>query len=239
MKKFRDQHGLFVAEGDKIAAELLSGRFGIEMICALSSWIEKNRRHIPQGISCYEVNQKTLERISTTRSPNQVLAVLKQQDLSLPGSFPAGDMVLMLDRISDPGNMGSIIRTADWFGVREIICSPGSADIYNPKVIQATMGSFLRVRCYYSELDVVIKSCEGKMTFYSTCMEGRNVFDAARKLPAAIVIGSEAHGISPAVAELVDQKLSVPAARSNDKEGAESLNAAIAAGIVMACFRNA
>ncbi len=238
MKKFRDQHGVFLAEGEKIVTELLSGKFDIEMICALPAWMNKSSHRIPEGVACHEINLKTLERISTTRSPNQVLAVVRQQNPSLPASFPTGNVVVMLDGINDPGNLGSIIRTADWFGISEVICSPGSADIYNPKVIQATMGSFQRVSCHYHNLEELISDHSGRMTFYGTFMDGENVFKAEKRLPAAIVVGSESHGISPGVAKLLDHRLAVPRAPTSSSQGAESLNASMAAGIVMACFRH-
>ncbi len=239
MKKFRDQHEFFIAEGDKIATELLAVRFDIEMVCALPEWLGKHNDHIPEGVACHEITQKTLERISTTKNPNQVLVVAKQPGQPFPASFPSGDVVLMLDRINDPGNMGSIIRTADWFGIREIVCSPGSADIYNPKVIQASMGSFMRVKCYYTNLEAIMQEYADKMTLYGAFMDGDNVFEKAMQFPAAVVIGNESHGISPAVASLLDHRVSVPGGKKTPETGAESLNAAIAAGIIMACFRRA
>lgn len=238
MKKFRDQHGLFIAEGDKIVRELLGGPLEVNMICALPEWISRWQAQIPKELTCHEVDQKTLGRISTSRSPNQALALVRQPAYDLPSSFDKEDLILLLDTIQDPGNLGSIIRTADWFGIRHVLCSHNTADIYNPKVIQATMGSFIRAKVYYTDLAGVMREHKGHVSFYGTFIDGKNVFDTDVRLPAAIVIGNESRGITEEVAGLVDQRTGIPSGSHADKSGAESLNAGIAAGIMMACFRN-
>ncbi len=238
MKKFRDQHGLFMAEGDKIVRELLGGPLEVDMLCALPEWISRWRAQIPKELTCHEVDQKTLGRLSTSRSPNQALAVVRQPAYELPSSFDKKDLILLLDTIQDPGNLGSIIRTADWFGIRHVLCSHNTADIYNPKVIQATMGSFIRTKVYYTDLARVMREHKGQMFFYGTFIDGKNVFDTAVRLPAAIVIGNESRGITEEIARFVDQRIGIPSGSHTDISGAESLNAGIAAGIMMACFRH-
>ncbi len=235
MKKFRDQHGVFVAEGEKIVGELLQSGLQTEMLCALPGWLEKWQPE-SAGTACFPVDQKTLARISSAKSPNQVLAVVAKPPNQLPDTFAADEVILLLDRIQDPGNLGSIIRTADWFGIRQVICSPGTADLYNPKVIQSTMGSFIRTRVSYGELPAFIRKHQGQMRFYGSFMDGHDVFAAALRFPAAIAIGNESQGISGEVAALLDERLSVPPGTPDRRAGAESLNAGIAAGIMMACF---
>lgn len=236
MKKYRDAHGVFVAEGDKIVGELLQGDMQAEMLCALPEWLERWQGRVSEATTCLTVNQKTLERISSSKSPNQVLAVVTKPKYQLPDTFAGDELILLLDRIQDPGNLGSIIRTTDWFGIRHIVCAPGTADLYNPKVIQATMGSFLRTRLYYEELPAFIRKHKEIMSFYGSFMDGDNVFTSKIKFPAAMVIGNESRGISDEVAALIDRRLSVPPGNSGNDTSAESLNAAIAAGIMMACL---
>ncbi len=234
-KKFRDQHGLFVAEGEKIVRELLASDIRVRLLCGQGSWIEKNL--VPQaGADIIEVSSRELGRISGLKTPNKVLAVAEQPILRLPENFTESEVVVMLDDIRDPGNLGTIVRTADWFGVRHIICSPSTADIYNPKVVQATMGSVFRVKVHYASLPATIQQIGGMLSVYATSAGGENIFKSRLKLPAALIIGNEARGISDEVASLAGQSLSVPGFTA---DRAESLNAAVSAGIVMAFFRNA
>ncbi len=236
MKKFRDLHGVFVAEGEKIVGELLQGGMQTEMLCALPEWLERWQGKIPGSTACLPVNQKMLKRISSSKSPNQVLAVVSKPSWQIPDTFRADELILLLDRIQDPGNLGSIIRSADWFGIRHIICSPGTADIYNPKVIQSTMGSFIRTKTCYADLPAFIRRHKERIRFYGSFMDGQDVFASTSRFPAAIVTGNESQGISEEVAVLLDERLSIPAGPDADRAGAESLNAGVAAGIMMACF---
>ncbi len=239
-RKYRDRYKVFVAEGDKIVQELL-GESGLqlEMICGLNSWMDKMRAQTPPHVQCIAVSPKELGRISTLKTPNQVLAVVQQPAYPLPEEFADHELVLMLDSIQDPGNLGTMIRTADWFGVHHIFCSPCTADVYNPKVIQASMGSFMRTKVYYGELDQLIRKIKGKLTVYGAFLEGEEVPGASLSLPAALLIGNESKGISANTASLADRKLSVPRHHPADApQVADSLNAAVASGIMMAWFRH-
>ncbi len=238
-KKYRDRYNVFVAEGDKIVQELLRGTLQVEMICGLDSWVDGMQAQIPPHVQCITVSPKELGRISTLKTPNQVLAVVKQPAYPLPQEFDGNELILMLDSIRDPGNLGTIIRTADWFGVRHIFCSPCTADVYNPKVIQASMGSFIRIKVHYQALEGLIRVVKDKLMIYGAFPEGKDVWSASLSLPAALLIGNESKGISADIASLTDHKLSIPHYHPGDgPQAAESLNAAMASGIMMACFRH-
>ena len=239
LKKFRDAHGVFVAEGEKIVSELLASDFKIEMLCALPAWFDEHKARIPESLTCCEPSPKELGRISNLKTPNQVLAVVKKPARALLYLKFEKDIVLVLDKIQDPGNLGTIIRTADWFGIRNIICSPDTADIYNPKVIQATMGSFIRLNVQYAALTTVLKGLPEGFPVYGAFLEGRNLFKTTISTPSVLIIGNESQGISREIASFVNRKVMISRGvnESDDIAGAESLNAAMAAGIMMAYFR--
>lgn len=238
-KKFRDLHGVFLAEGEKIAGELIESDWPVEAVYALPDWIEQQGGRIPDHIACHAVNRKELERISGQKTPNRVLAVLRKPGEPFSFDIFSEDLVLMLDRIQDPGNLGTIIRTADWFGIRHLVCSPDTADVFNPKVIQASMGSFLRVKVYYQTLTDVLTKLSGRIPVYGTFREGKNLYEEAVTIPSVVIIGNESQGIRPELAAFADHPVSIPSGGSGTGGGrAESLNAAVAAGIIMAYSRN-
>ena len=241
LKKFRDAHGVFVAEGEKIVSELLESDFQIEMLCALPAWFDQHKARIPERLPCCELSPKQLERISNLKTPNRVLAVVRKPACELQDMKFDNDIVLMLDKLQDPGNLGTIIRTADWFGIRHIICSPDTADIYNPKVIQATMGSFIRLKVHYASLPDILKDLPEGFPVYGAFLEGTNLFKTRISMPGILIIGNESQGISMEVASFVNRKVMIPPGATNSdtnsKARAESLNAAMAAGIMMAYFR--
>ncbi len=238
-KKYRDHHRVFIAEGDKIVQELLNADAPVEMLCALAPWLEKMGPQINASADVITVSQKELERISSLKTPNQVLAVVKQPAPKIPGRFTSDELVLILDRIQDPGNLGTMIRTADWFGVRHIICSTDTADVYNPKVIQASMGSFIRVQMHYTSLGPAMDKIREKMPVYGAFTDGDNLFSSGKKsLPAALLIGNESKGISEEAASRTDHRLCIPSVRpAGQTQQPESLNASMAAGILIAWFR--
>lgn len=224
-KKHRDDERLFVAEGPKIVAELLQDAPGlVSEVYALSSWIE-GRQETAVSYAVTEVSEVELARISQLQTPNQVLAVLRQ--------FPAGPVpplkgtiALALDTIQDPGNLGTIIRIADWFGIPQIICSQDCADQYNPKVVQSTMGSIGRVQVHYTDLPAWLAS-QTEVRVYAAALEGQDISQMNRLNEGIIVIGNESKGISPAVMEKVNVRITIMR-----KGKAESLNAAVATGII-------
>ena len=187
------------------------------------------------------ISPATLSRISGLSTANQVIAVAQIPDeLHLPDAFSIKGLCLYLDDIQDPGNLGTIIRTADWFGIRQIFCSSGTADMFNPKVIQASMGSFCRVKITYEELAAVLGKITNKPAVYGASLKGNDLFDISYTRNAMVVIGNESRGISATTARCIDQFIRIPGiAERKDltvSTGAESLNASVAAAIIMAWF---
>jgi len=223
-KKQRDEHNVFVAEGPKIINELLGeSSVHLQELYALKGWLENTR--IPSSGNVMEVDEVSLDRLSFLTTPNQVLGVFRKPQLP-PLDLSTG-MSLMLDNIQDPGNIGTIVRCADWFGVKNIICSIDCADVYNPKTIQSTMGSIARVNVYYENLLTVIKGNVG-IGVYATTLDGKNITDVGRVSRGLIVIGNESKGISKELLEVANEKITIPR-----KGNAESLNAAVATGIIL------
>jgi TrmH family RNA methyltransferase len=218
---------LFIAEGPKIVSELPPSTIKVESVYGIEAWVDEHR-NIFENIKTevIQVSPKELERISNLSTPNQVLALCKIPDRDIEDVGTGDSIVLALDGISDPGNMGTIIRTADWFGIHEIICSHDCVDLYNSKTIQATMGSFARVKVYYTELPEYLSRCEQEII--ATVMEGDPIWDV-KASRGIYIIGNESNGIRPEVLRHASRKVSIPA-----RGAAESLNAAVAAGIVMA-----
>jgi TrmH family RNA methyltransferase len=225
-KKHRDDERLFVAEGPKIVAELLHDNpDGISQVYAVSSWMEERQEQLSSSLIT-EVSPEELARISQLHTPNQVLAVMKQFPTS-PIPSLRGSLALALDTIQDPGNLGTIIRIADWFGIPRIICSNDCADQYNPKVVQSTMGSIGRVQLHYTDLAAWVDS-QKDVSIYAAALEGQDILQMSKLTEGVIVIGNESKGISPAVMEKVNVRVTIP-----QKGKAESLNAAVATGIIV------
>jgi len=225
-KKVRDEAGVFVAVGPKIVAELLaSANADIQQLYALPDWIKANH-HDCNGVELQEVDENDLGKISQLATPNKVLAVVKKFEV-LPDIQTKGTVSLVLDVIQDPGNLGTIIRIADWFGIEQIVCSNDCADMYNSKVVQSTMGSIGRVNIIYTDLAGWLQD-QKDVFIYAAALEGQNVPVMKKIKEGLIVIGNESKGIRPAIFELVDVKITIPR-----KGNAESLNAAVAAGIIL------
>lgn len=224
--KFRREYGLFVAEGKKIVEELIRSDIRVKEIYGVLEWMEEHKELEEKGsIALHRVNQKELERVSNLTTPNQVIAVcyIPKLDLNVSSS---GKVRLALDGIRDPGNLGTIIRTADWFGVNEVICSDDCVDVYNPKVVQATMGSIARIKVFYTDLAEYLSGC-GKH-IYATVLDGESIFTSSVD-EGVFVIGNESKGIRQEVLNQATHRISIPS-----HGGAESLNASVAAGIVLA-----
>jgi len=231
-KKHRDKFNNFVAEGDKIGQEILKNReLQLEACFVSSKWEEAHAKLLQPHQELYTVvSPAEMKQLSGLRSPAEVLIVAAQpawklSDLSLSESWS-----LYLDGIQDPGNLGTILRIADWFGWSAVYCSKDTADPFNPKVIQATMGAFLRVPVIKIPLDE-LKNHTGHTPVYGAAMDGINVFSLEQPAPGILVIGNEGQGIRSTVEPLIDKWLSIPRGAS---AGAESLNAAVACGILCA-----
>jgi len=232
-KKFRDETGVFVAEGPKIINELLAALPALLVsLYATSEWIQANAALIKRidAIKITEVKGTELERISFLQTPHEALAVFKKP-AALPFSF-TGTLSLMLDGIQDPGNMGTIIRTADWFGIRQIVCSNDCADAFAPKVVQATMGSIVRVRLLYTDLMELVATNSG-LQMYAAALNGTSINQLGPVREGIVVIGNESKGIHPALMERCQHRITIPGTGH-----AESLNAAVAAGIILARIGN-
>lgn len=225
-KKFRNEEGLFIAEGPKLIKELLLEIPGsVVDVFAAGEWIDENRKILSE-VPVTEITAAELEKISQLSTANNVLAVLRQfRTINPPAT--KGVVTLVLDDIQDPGNLGTIIRIADWFGLKQVVCSHHSADVYNPKVVQATMGSIARVAVFYTDLDKWLTN-EKDVRIYAAVLEGRDIKTMKTIEEGIIIIGNESKGISKEILQMANVKISI--AR---KGKAESLNAAVATGIIL------
>ncbi len=238
LKKFRQKYNNFIIEGDKMVRELLvQAPDQIEQIFAQSSWIVQHRSELQKNeASVQEVNDRELKKISSLKTPNQVLAVVRQWEPDFQTHQLEGSLSLYLDNIQNPGNMGTILRTADWFGIDWVICSPDSVDRFSPKVVQATMGALFSVKSVTRKIeDLTLKKLN--LPIYGAILKGEDLFRTSLKNQGLIVIGNEGQGIRPEVLNFVDHPISIPAHHHN--RATESLNAAIATAIICATFRGA
>lgn len=226
-KKFRDEYGLFVAEGEKMVSEALASGYKVEEIYRAD-----------------EIGKETMSRISNLSSPSPVLAVIRKQDAG-PSEFfknitpSSKGLYLALDGVKDPGNLGTIIRLADWFGIEAIFASLGTVEVYNPKVVQSTMGAIFRKQVIYTDLpDLCRKFLSAGLPVYGTFLDGKNMYDSLRQdqKHGLIVMGSESFGISDELRGVIDHKLYIPPYPA-DSVTSESLNVAIATAIICAEFR--
>ncbi len=233
-KKIRNQHQVFILEGTKIALEtILESPSIIQYIIATQTWFEKHQTQLQQSIAQRLIAQPSeLKKISNLINPSDVL-ILANQFQPIFRKEKINDFILYLDNIQDPGNMGTILRIADWFGIEYVICNNGCVDLYNPKVIQSSMGAFLRVKCIEIDAKSFFETYT-ELPVYGTFLEGKNVFTIAPPRKGVIVIGNEGKGISEEIHSFITQKICIPAHNS----GSESLNAAVATGIICAAFRN-
>ncbi len=224
-KKHRDIDGVFVAEGPKLVKELVQNKnVGLTQIFALDEWIIENK-DLLMSINVTTISEAELERISQLKTPHKVLAIVKKFETNEP--VIKERISLVLDTIQDPGNLGTIIRIADWFGISQVICSNDCADMYNSKVIQATMGSIARVNVFYTDLYVWLKQ-NSDVRVYAATLEGKDVTKMSTIREGLIVIGNESMGIDKNLLQFTNEKISIPRVGS-----AESLNAAVATGIIL------
>ena len=233
-KKFRQEMNLFVAEGHKLVGELL-GRFNCPLVAATPQWTENNKV-IPAG-RIETVTPDELKRASLLKTPQDVIALFSIPRTQTSIESAAKDnLVLALDDIQDPGNMGTITRIADWFGIKHIFCSYGTADIYNPKAVQATMGAIARVSIHYSDLAKELSGLPVSIPVYGTFLDGETIYDTALSGNGVIIMGNEGNGISADVGKFVNRRLYIPNWPAG-AETSESLNVAIATAITCSEFR--
>lgn len=220
-KKYRKKEGLFVAEGPKVVGDLLRAGFKAHTIFATSEWES-------QGQTFQEVSDEELRRVSFLQHPQRVLALFFIPTESVPS---VSSLSLALDDVQDPGNLGTIIRIADWFGIDTIYCSENTADAWSPKVVQATMGSIARVNIIYTDLQELISKAQ--IPVYGTLLDGQDIYTQELSKEGIIVMGNEGNGISAPIRKLINRRLLIP----QFHEGPESLNVAIATAITCSEFR--
>lgn len=232
-KKYRQQNNLFVAEGPKTVCDIMSV-IPPKSIIATQEWIDSSQPMHGIPVTCVTADE--LRKISFLQHPQQVMALFPLP--SQTESYDAGsELLLALDGIQDPGNLGTIIRLADWFGIKNILCSHATADAFSPKVIQATMGSIIRVNMIYCDLEQTLRQITNNgIPVYGTMLDGNNIYKEHLCANGVVVMGNEGNGISGTISPLVTQKLLIPAFTKND-DHAESLNVAIATAITLSEFR--
>lgn len=226
-KKQRDQLQLFIAEGPKLAHELLQSPITIQHIYATQQWLQQ---HPSLTIPATQITTDELSRISNLTTPNEVLLVVEQNKESKPLALH-NNITIVLDGIQDPGNMGTIIRIADWFGIKQIAVSEDCVEVYNPKVVQSTMGSICRVDVWYKHLPTLIEHID--IPVYGALLNGENVYNLKNIKQALLIIGNESKGIRDNIKHKITHPITIP-----KLGGAESLNAAVAAGIIVGCMVN-
>jgi RNA methyltransferase, TrmH family len=230
-KKYRNQYKVFFVEGIKLVNELLISEYKLHSLFTIKEWVEQHPAFADQQQDkIHIITEKELNQISSLTTPNQVLAIFSIPDQEEP-DISNSDIVLCLEAIRDPGNLGTIIRIGDWYGITHILCSDDCVDLYNPKVVQASMGSISRVKVDYVDLKKYLKNSAGFST-YATSLSGENIHSMNLKFPALVVIGNESNGISKYVFEACRYNISIPR-----YGGAESLNAAMATAILLDKFK--
>ncbi len=240
MKKYRKAEGVFVAEGHKLVGDLLDV-FECKYLAATSEWLSANAAWVDcqrrSGVEVDEVTDEELKRASFQETPQQVLAVFKQLTYEVDVNEVARkQLCLVLDDVQNPGNLGTIVRLADWFGIEHIFCSKGCADIYNPKTVQATMGGIARVQVHEADLPELLSRLDKDIPVYGTFLDGENIYGKELENRGLIVMGNEGKGVSKEVAAFVTERLYIPN-YPEGRETSESLNVAIATAIVCAEFR--
>ncbi len=220
-KKNRDTEGVFIAETPKLANELLQSDIIIKKIYATNEWQLQNEN---KNVLVDEVDESTLQRISQLETPNKVLVIAEKK--KLPALQLQSSITLVLDGIQDPGNLGTIIRIADWFGLKQIVASKDTADCYNPKAVQSSMGSIARVNIWYEELLPFLANAN--VPLYGALLEGKSVYDLESCNEGILIIGNESKGVRGPLLPLIRQPVTIPRVGS-----AESLNAAVATGILL------
>lgn len=222
---------MFLVEGTRNVRDFLVSDISFIELFATNEWIEKHKADI-QKESATTVSMQELKKISALSAPSEVLAIFSLPDTSFNGNITTDNLTIALDNISDPGNLGTIIRTADWFGINQIYCSNNAVDAFNPKVVQATMGSLARVKVTYTELDKLFASKPKDLNIFGAVLNGTPITEIEPQTSGIILIGSEAHGISPELIGYINHKITIPLFNQNSTNYPESLNASIANAII-------
>lgn len=235
LPKVRKAENCFVAEGPKIVNEFLNSNFRIKEVYALSTWILAQEKLLQsKDIAYFEIKDSELERISQLKSPNTVFAVIENPIASqFDNQIVENQLVLALDSVQDPGNMGTIIRLADWFGIQHILCSHECADVFSSKVVQSTMGSLIRVQVHYLNLGDFFSTLKNA-SIYGAMLNADNIYQKKLNTSGILLMGNESKGISLDLQKYINQPISIPAFGNNQ---AESLNVAVATAIICSEFK--
>ncbi len=233
-KAFRIEAGLFIAEGEKLMEDLLNSGMEAVEIFMLEAAFRRSADRLPDGAGIFTVGIGEMEKITSLSTPSPVMGIFRMKKT---GGFNPdclkNEIVLALDEIRDPGNLGTIIRTADWFGIKHIVCSPGCVELYNPKVVQSTMGSLARVDVFYTDLQSLLTNIPQSVPVVGTLLEGENIYTTKHVHNGIVIVGNEAHGISDALKPLITSKLFIPPKCTVTGSRPESLNASVATAIVL------
>lgn len=237
LKKIRLKENLFLVEGDKNVSEVLESKFKVEKLFATSPFLINNQLKIKNANLVTEVTQEDINQASLMKSPQNSLALCTLPDFKALPEKPDAGLWIYLDEIQDPGNLGTIIRICDWFGIENLFCSPKTADLFNPKVIQASMGSFCRVELVYTPFEPLAKLAAGsEIPIFGAFLEGENIYKQKLPQQALLVLGNEGNGISPEIEAKIEKKIKIPEFNKNTKS-AESLNVSVATAIICSEFK--
>lgn len=233
-KRERDESSLFVAEGDKMVRDLLP-YCRCRLLIATPDFLKEVD---VDGIAdVVDASQSEIEQVSLMRSPQSVVGVFEKPAYKLDLERLKDKLVLALDTVQDPGNLGTIVRLADWFGISDVVCSMETADVYSPKVVQATMGAIARVKVHYVDLPSVLGEVSGSLPIYGTFLDGENIYASTLSRQGIVVMGNEGNGISAMVERCVNQRITIPNYGAGDFGRSESLNVAVATAVVCSEFR--
>lgn len=237
LKKNRLKQNLFLVEGDKNVSEVLDSAFCVENLLATSKFLDDNKALIKKAKLVTEATQQEIELTSLLKNPQNSIAICKlPKSKEIPNNFKT-DFCIYLDDIQDPGNLGTIIRICDWFGMNQLFCSPKTADLFNPKVIQASMGSFCRIEVFYTPFETVAKLAKNEnFPILGAFLEGENLYKQKLPKKAIVVVGNEGNGISKEVKNKIEQKIKIPEFSQN-ATSAESLNVSVATAIICSEFK--
>ena len=233
LQKRCDEEGVFVVEGVKLCHEALLSDFAIRIVCGTAEYMQSNIDGLDRCGEAYMVTDEQLERLSLMRTPNKVWMLVERKKENSKSKIQNSELVLALDGLQDPGNMGTILRIADWFGIRHVVCGTGTVSCYNPKVVQSTMGAIFRTHVDYCDLAQWLGEKNNKgIDTYGAMLDGSDLYKTTLRRPAVLVIGNEGQGISPTVARNIKHRITIP----NIGGTCESLNAATATAILCSEF---
>ncbi len=236
-KKQRDETGLFLVEGNKMVEEALASEFQIESLIGTAEFLNQHTAKHNRAHEVIETTRESIQKASLLQNPQEAIAIIRIPDNSRPEFDLKNDLALVLDFIQDPGNLGTILRVADWFGISTVICSENTVDTFNPKVVQASMGAIFRIKAWYTSLESFLEGLvSSQIPVYGTFLEGEDIYRQSLSRNGVIVMGNEGNGISAETSKFITQKLLIPTFREKENKP-ESLNVAIATAICCSEFR--